>query len=244
MKLSRFDHRTEAILLNPEVSTALSHLTTILESTPVPYWLGKSQKQATKSVLQPVLNTFIEQELLAAGWEREVRVTGGSDGMHGMCVDFARQIGNRLMVVEVQFGNVGRTYSDFHKFEHLQMEGRLPVAILVTLRHDTAVLTDSGIATFETSVRRIEEVKNTIFKAIPVPLVCLGLSHQDAPLVDFSRSRFADAKVLSGTGAKADIAHAVSALRSGTPIEDVGPRVVIDTARKPTSQQGQLSLLL
>lgn len=241
MKVTRFDHLTADALLNTEVLEALNRLVRILESTPVPYWKGKSEKQAKKSILQPILNIHIEQDLLDAGWEREVRVTGNGDGNKGMCVDFARNVGDQLIVVEVQFGNVGRVYSDFHKFEHLQVEGRLALAILVTLTDETAALTDSGITTFETVCRRVDEVRNTIFKAIPIPMVCLGLSHKDTKLVDVALSKFEKAKVLAGAGAKDAIAFAVAALRAGIPIQDVGPPGVIRKQLRSNASQGQLA---
>lgn len=242
MKVLRFDHNTQQALQTEEVHSAVSNLISVLEKTPVPLWSeGKSEKQEFKSILQPVLNAFIEQELVENGWGREYRVTG-YDEAGGMRVDFCRDFGDKLCVVEVQFGNVGRFYGDMWKFLHLQAQGRLALAVHVALTDETAAFTDSGIATHETSVRRLQEVADSALTAIPVPIICLGLSHQGAELVDFAQSRFKHAKILQGKGAKSSISHAVAQLRRGLPIEEVGPPNIIreQLRRTATSAQGVL----
>jgi hypothetical protein len=243
MKVFRFDHNTERALDDASVRASVASLVTVLEKTPVPYWKGKSEKQASKSILQPVLNAYIEQELVEAGWEREYRVTGAEDGTGGMRIDFCRQVRDQLVAVEVQFGNVGRYYGDMYKFLHLQSKGRLALAIHVALTDETASLTDSGIATYETSRRRIEEVADTILRDIPVPILCLGLSHQDSKLVDFAQSRFQSPKLLQGDGAKASIAHAVGELRSGVPIEFIAPPGVIRAPLRARTAAAQAELI-
>lgn len=243
MKILRFDHNTERALSNDTVRASVASLISALQSTPVPFWRGKSEKQQSKSILQPVLNAYIEQELLERGWDRECKVTGDADGATGMRIDFCQHSDDGLTAVEVQFGNVGRYYGDMYKFLHLQAEGQLALAIHVALTDETARLTDSGIATYETSVRRIQEVAGTILRYIPVPLICLGLSHQCSELVDFAQSRFSNPKVLQGDGAKASISHAVAELRRGIPIEQVAPPGVIRSPLRATIEPSQAMLL-
>lgn len=233
----------ESCLRDERVSECVTSVIGALEATPVPYWRGKSEKQASKSVLQPILNAYIEEELLAYGWEREYRVTGHEDGGSGMRVDFSKNVGGRLVVVEVQFGNVGRFFGDLAKFLHLQSEGRLALAVHVALTDETALQTDSGIATFETTVRRIAEFRGSILKDIPVPMLALGLSHHGAHIVDFSKSQFPHPRVLQGEGAKAAITHAVTGLRSGLAIEQVGPPPVNREPLRARSTPHQAELL-
>ncbi|KWA83759.1 hypothetical protein WL29_20560 [Burkholderia ubonensis] len=222
MKVVRFDHNTEHALETEFVHSSVANLISVLKNTPVPYREEKSENQKSKSILQPVLNAFIEQELVEHGWDREYRVTGDVE-TGGMRVDFCRRSDDKLCVVEVQFGNVGRFYGDMWKFLHLQAQGRLALAVHVALTDETAAFTDSGISTYETSVRRVLEVADTTLKAIPVPIICLGLSHQGAELVDFAQTRFKNTKMLQGEGAKAKIHHAVAQLRRGVPLDQVGP---------------------
>ncbi|WP_434716287.1 BglII/BstYI family type II restriction endonuclease [Paraburkholderia sp. A3RO-2L] len=243
MQVFRFDHNTERALQDESVRNSVSSLLTALARTPVPFWRGKSEKQGSKSILQPVLNAYIEQELVEDGWEREYKVTGDEDGPSGMRIDFCRFTENRLIAVEVQFGNVGRYYGDEHKFLHLQAAGRLAIAVHVVLTDETARLTDSGISTYETSVRRIQEVAHTIYRYIPVPLICLGLSHEGSELVDFSKSRFPNPKILQGEGAKASISHAVSELRRGVALEMVAPPAVIRAPLRTWAPAAQAELL-
>lgn len=243
MKVVRFDHTSACALGDEDVVSSLASVVEVLETTPVPYWRGKSEKQCTKSVLQPVLNAYIEQEMVARGWEAEYRVTGQTDSSTGMRVDFARHVASGMVVVvEVQFGNVGRFYGDLCKFLHLKAEGRLALAVHVSLTDETATLTDSGISTHENSQRRVGEFAGTVLK--DVPLICLGLSHQGATIVDFATSRFPHPKVLQGEGAKASISHAVSQMRSGVPIDQVAPPDIIRPLLKSAFSPLQAELLL
>ncbi len=242
MKVFRFDHNTERALQTDEVRESVASLVSALEATPVPFWHGKSEKQTSKSILQPVLNAYIEQELVERGWVREYKVTGDDDGPTGMRIDFGQHSDGRLTAVEVQFGNVGRYYADMYKFFHLQAAGRLALAINVVLTDETARMTDSGIATYETSVLRIKEIAGTTLRCIPVPIVCLGLSQQGTELVDFAQSRFSNPKIFQGEGAKASIAHAVAELRRGVPIEDVAPPHIIRAPLRTVAAPAQAML--
>lgn len=244
MQVIRFDHHTERALRDEQVAACAASVLDALAATPVPYWRGKSEKQAAKSVLQPVLNAYIEQELWDRGWEREWRATGACDGANGMRVDFCRQVGGgQVVAVEVQLGNVGRFYSDIFKFLHLQAQGRLALAIHVSLTDETANLTDSGLSTHETTLRRVAEVSDTVFEKIPVPLMCLGLTHDGSPIVDFAKSLFPHPRVLQGDGAKTSISHAVAQLRRGVPIEQVSPPSVIRPALRAVADVRQLDLI-
>jgi hypothetical protein len=241
MQVSRFDHNTDIALADGRVSALVSNITRVLQATPVPFWPNKSEKQTTKCILQPVLNAHISQELIALGAGEELKVTGDSDSQDGMRVDFYWPIDDKLVAVEVQFGNVGRVYGDLWKFLHLEASGQLALAISVSLTDATAQLTDSGISTHENTVKRICEVQRSTFSRIPVPLLCLGLSHEGTDLLDFSRSQFEGPRVLEGTGAKANIHHAVRQLREGTVLEDVGPLAVARERSKasvPAQQAG------
>ncbi|WP_187631001.1 hypothetical protein [Paraburkholderia sp. UCT31] len=223
MNVSSFSNRADTALRNRTIRREVRGLIEALESVSTTLWPGKSEKQAGKCILQPMLNCWIEQELVERGWTKEVAVTGVSE-TDGMRVDFCRKIGKRVILLEVQLGNVGRLYADFAKFQHAQMKGNLALAITVSLTAATAKLTDSGLSTHENTLTRVAEFNDTIFEAIPVPLLCLGLSHDPSNVVDLSKSRFPHPKILSGKGAKAEIASAVEKLRRGVPVEWVGPR--------------------
>jgi hypothetical protein len=242
MKVLRFDHNTERALEDATVRECVAGLVAALEKSPVPFWRGKSEKQASKSILQPVLNAFIKQELVDAGWDWEYRMTGADDGAGGMRVDFCKHVGTRLIAVEVELGNGASLFRDLVKFQHLQCLGRLALAIYVDLTDETARLTDSGLTTHEMVVRRIHgDFAETAAKGIPI--LCLGLSHQNSVLVDFAQSRFPNPKVLQGDGAQASIAHAVGELRRGVPIELIAPPGVIRAPLRSRTSAAQAELL-
>jgi hypothetical protein len=223
MQVVQFAHNIDIANLDPELSVIVKDALDALSVVPTPFWLGKSEKQQSKCILQPVVNAYIERELTARGWGGELRVTGADDSVLGMRIDFHRWINGQLVAMEVQLGNVGRVYGDFFKFLHLKSQGRLALAISVSFTDATARLTDSGLSTHENTVTRITEVKDTVLRAIPVPIVCFGIDHRGSTMIDFSASRFPTPKVLSGPDAKSNIQYSVDRLRAGVAIEDVGP---------------------
>jgi len=245
MQVLSFEHNAALALSDPRIAKIVARIIHCLREVPVPYWPGKSEKQANKSILQPMLNAFIEQEFLAIGAGKELRITGDVDDSGGMRLDFFWEVDGKLVAVEVQFGNVGRVYSDFIKFQHLYTDGepgRLALGISISLTNNTAQLTDSGISTHENSIRRINDFRNSIFRANPLPLLCLGLNHENSTLIDLSSSKYPGARIFEGAGAKALMHQTVAQLRSGMPVEEVGCSTMVQTSLKSFSHLSQNAL--
>jgi hypothetical protein len=221
MKVLRHDHNTERALEDGAVRASVESLLAVLEKAPVPYLKGKSEKQPEKCILQRVLNVYFEQELRESGWESQFRVTEAKNGASGMRSDFCKQVGDRLIAVEVELGNGASFFRNLIRFQHLNAQGRLALAISVELTAESARLTDSGLTSHEMDVQKLEVFRETSAKGIPI--LCLGLSHQNSVHIDFARSQFPNPKVFQGKGAMAAIGQVVEALRSGVSIKDVAP---------------------
>ena len=78
----------------------------------------------------------------------------------------------------------------------------------------------SNVANFEYVVDGLLELGQLM---APVPLLVIGLSEEDAPLVDLSQSQFTSVKQLTGESSKQNRVIAANAILRGVPVEFIGP---------------------
>lgn len=218
MQVQSVHHSAAEALAHPQILALAHEVEAVLRGLPVPIWEGKSEKQVGLSILQPMLNALVYESLVPRGWAAEVALTHDG-GSAAMTVDFVQWVDGRLVALEVQFGNAARLHSDFMKFIYLRDEARLALAMTVTFERQTATLADSGVANFGQVTRGLETFARSL-RALP--MVCLGISHHNSALADFSKSQFPSPTILSGVGAKTRIHTAARALLAGTPIEQIG----------------------
>lgn len=235
MKLQYFSHRHADKLL--AACGLLQELDTALSALPVPIYPGKSeakQRSEKQVIVQTVLNTLIELQLVDLGWlaQPQVMATAGA-GKTRYYADFYKadhaeslepyvgRKGSQIQaLVEVQFANTARADSDLKKFSIGFSQGRCDVGILVVPLKCMANRMSSNVANFEYVVDGLLELGQLM---APVPLLVIGLSEEDAPLVDLSQSQFTSVKQLTGESSKHNRIIAANAILRGVPVEFIGP---------------------
>lgn len=169
-------------------------------------------KQAGKSVVQPLLNTCLEVAFERKGWEAQVDASPGAD----LVCDFGKEIDGFRVLVEVQFANSARQSVDLEKFRVAWQNYNADVGVVVTLDKDLAKITDSNTATFEGYLKSLRNLGRT---GHSVPTLILGLSRNDADMVDVSTMGYKTVKELTGKatkGAKFQLAHKLMAMVAAT----------------------------
>ncbi len=236
LKLRYFSHRHADKLLTacgllPELDAAFSNLV-------IPVFPGKSDakdhRAGQQTVLQPVLNTLIELMLARKGWLLQPQVKAKLDATRTRYfADFYKEaqapasiayVGDEnaslQVLMEVQFANTARSDSDLKKFNIGFSQGRCDVGVLVVPDKRMAACMSSNVANFEYVVDGLVELGQLM---APVPVLVVGLTQDDAPLVDLSLSRFTSAKQLTGRGSKRDRVGAAHALLQGVELAHIGP---------------------
>lgn len=235
MKLQYFSHRHADKLL--AACGLLQEIDAAFSALPVPIYPGKSeakQRSEKQVIVQPLLNTLIELQLVALGWlaQPQVKAVEGA-GKTRYYADFykanhadsltqyvGREGSQVKALMEVQFANSARTDSDLKKFSIGFSQGRCDVGILVVPIKRMANHMSSNVANFEYVVDGLLELGQLM---APVPILVIGLSEEDAPRIDLSQSLFTAAKQLTGENSKQNRIIAANAILTGIPVELIGP---------------------
>jgi hypothetical protein len=252
LKLSYYSHRHADKLLHS--CGLLTELHEHLSNLHIPIFPGKSDAKDRMAhrqvILQPVLNTLIELKLIAAGWLAQPQVKAKLDATRTRYyADFYKETrcphtepftgeeaAQLKVLIEVQFANNARVDSDFKKFSIGFTQGRCDVGVLVVPLKEMANHISSNVANFEYAKDSLQELGPLM---APVPILLIGLSEEDAQVVDLSATQFSHVKQLTGRGSKTNRVGAAFALLQGILLSDIGPGMSVPTYDVELLQAGE-----
>ena len=188
MKLAVFSYRFAAEILEaPQFSDAKNQLFSVLEATPVltltrpkpPRRAGFKGDPFTTD--QKAINKWFDKQFKDNQWDWHPDIT--EDGVTQLKADF-RKGG---LLVEIQFGNMARWYTDVFKMQVSYSLGKTEVGVLVAPTQSFAATIDENIAYYERIVRELPYAKMSI--TLPILVVGLYPTPEMAPLLRREPSR-------------------------------------------------------
>jgi Restriction endonuclease BglII len=183
VELSIFSYRfADEILEAPQFRNAKKELIDILRRTPViPLETAKPPRREGYrgqpfTTDQTAMNRWFDGEFKLKSWEYHPDITG--DGVTRLKADF-RKGG---MLVEIQFGNMARWYTDVFKLQISYSLGKTDVGVLVAPTQGFAGTIDENIAYYERIIRELPYAK----MSLTLPILVVGLysipEHAPKPL--------------------------------------------------------------
>lgn len=182
LKLETYCSNALDALSDSVISAKYQEVLAVLQEAKTPIFREKSSYQKNLDLVHPVLNAVLDKWFSGLGWERQAMVAklSGDDSDSGS-IDFVHKLADgRYIALEIQFGNGGRLERDFFKFQALHQPGRLALSVIAYFTRDTACTADSGLAMFETAVRRKKMHGD-------LPLCIIGVSRDDTPETDLAQ---------------------------------------------------------
>lgn len=191
MNLKIFSYRYAAeILEHKYFKEAKDELLNICSKCPLPVYKNKSKSQSKLDVVQQMINTYFKIAFEKAGWEEEPLVTpkGNDDSLRG---DFRKtftkiidhgEIKEIILQIEVEMGNIASSYRNYFKFQLSYAHNLANVAILILPCDKLSKRIDSGVASYEKTVREIPSAK----LSITVPILVIGLDDENTVEIDIS----------------------------------------------------------
>jgi hypothetical protein len=176
MNVKQFSYRfAKEILEHPDHLDHYNELIAICRNAPTPVYGGLSLTQPGKDVVQQLINTYFKLVFEKSGWTLEPYVTPAHeiDTLRG---DFRKtfEIPNKANLttqIEVEMGNIASSYRNYFKFQLSFSHSLTDICILILPDIAMSVRIDSGIASFEKTVREIPSAK----LSITVPILVIGL---------------------------------------------------------------------
>jgi hypothetical protein len=183
VELSVFSYRfADEILEAPQFRDSKKELLDILRRTPViPLETAKPPRREGYhgqpfTTDQTAINRWFDVEFKLKHWEYHPDVTG--DGVTRLKADFRRG----GVLVEIQFGNMARWYTDVFKLQVSYSLGKTDVGVLVAPTQGFAGTIDENIAYYERIIRELPYAK----MSITLPILVVGLypipEHAPKPL--------------------------------------------------------------
>jgi len=191
MNLKTFSYRyAEEILEHEYFKDAKNELLDICSKCPLPVYKNKSKSQPKLDVVQQIINTYFKIAFAAVGWEEEPLVTPKSndDSLRG---DFRKtfrkiidhgEVKEITLQIEVEMGNIASSYRNYFKFQLSYAHNLANVAILILPCDKLSKRIDSGVASYEKTVREIPSAN----LSITVPILVIGLDDEGTPEIDIS----------------------------------------------------------
>ena len=178
MRLHYYSHQGAEHILGS--TGLLLELDTLLRALPLPVWRNKSACNKRLDVVQQMLNSLIEDQMVRRGWLSQAQVIASA---HEFYADFYRLAPRPWSLpglpdaavralCEVQFGNVARLGLDNEKFRIGRAEGRCDVGVEIVPLRSLAQRIDTSVATFEKCRQLLERLG---CNGLPTPVLVIGL---------------------------------------------------------------------
>ncbi len=206
MRVKTFSYRyAEEILEHPHYKEAYEEILGICEKCPLPIYKNKSKSQPKLDVVQQIINTYFKIAFSKHGWEEEPAVTPESfdDALRG---DFRKKFSKGekdiSIQIEVEMGNIASSYRNYFKFQLSYAHKLEDVAVLILSCDGLSRRIDSGVASFEKTVREIPSAA----LSITVPILVIGLDDTDVEEIDIKAIE-EDLEVVKGSKNKYKETH-------------------------------------
>lgn len=194
MNVKTFSYRySQEILEHRCCKEALDEIVDICKGCPLPIYKNKSKRQNKLDVVQQIINTYFKIAFEDSGWEDEPLVTPDNfkDSLRG---DFRKSFKKEYsydnnthftLQIEVEMGNIASSYRNYFKFQLSYAYKMADIAILILPCDTLSKRIDSGVASYEKTVREIPSAD----LSITVPILVIGLddvSTQEVDVTNFS----------------------------------------------------------
>ena len=179
MRIETFSYRfADDILHSPRFAEVRTELLSVCQNCPIPVYSGKSQRQASKDVIQQIMNTYFRLQFTALRWTAEPLATP-IDNEDALRADFRKTFGEGddkiTLQIEVEFGNVASSYRNYFKFQLSFSYDLTDICVLIVPSSELANRIDSGVANYEKATREIPQAK----LSVTVPTLVIGLFDKD-----------------------------------------------------------------
>lgn len=203
MKIKTFSYRySQEVLEHSCCKEALEEIVEICSKCPLPVYKNKSKSQPKLDVVQQIINTYFKIAFENSKWESEPLVTPHSndDSLRG---DFRKSFKKKIskdnrenitLQVEVEMGNIASSYRNYFKFQLSYSYKLADIAILILPCDNLSKRIDSGVASFEKTVREIPSAD----LSITVPILVIGLDDTNVKEIDISKIS-GDMEVVKGS---------------------------------------------
>ncbi|MBN1618875.1 hypothetical protein JW887_06080 [Candidatus Dojkabacteria bacterium] len=223
MKLDTYSYRFALeIIQHPNYKHAWDEIETIIRSTPLFVFPGKSKAKEGLDVVQQMLNTYYDRKFAVENkWEFHPLATEIAES--NLAADFYKEFGDLAIQSEVQFGNMARWYSDIFKFQTAYSQGKINFALSIVPKYELAVRIDQNIVNFERTLRELPSAK----LSITLPILLLGLyPDENTPIVDLSLCDFPTREEITANSSKAKLNRfrIVNGYLNGMPLEEINER--------------------
>jgi len=192
MKIKTFSYRYAQEILEHECCReSLTELLEICSKCPLPIYKNKSKSQPKLDVVQQIINSYFKIVFEKYGWESEPLVTPVEydDSLRG---DFRKIFEKKIsrdgkkefsLQIEVEMGNIASSYRNYFKFQLSYAHKLADIAILILPCDNLSKRIDSGVASFEKTVREIPSAD----LSITVPILVIGLDDTNVVEMDISQ---------------------------------------------------------
>lgn len=184
MKVELYSHHFAYDLMHtPNYKKMFEEIISICKDCPTPYYPNKSTKQRGKDVVQPLMNTYIEECLLSMGWASQPKASKEEDDDR-LKADFSKNFPDLLYkdkvksaengvraIIEVEFGNNASYYRDLYKFQLAFSKNTADICFLIVPKRKLAERMDSGVINFEKPCRELKDARMNV----PIPILVIGL---------------------------------------------------------------------
>jgi len=206
MNIEIFSYRyAQEILEHEYYKDAYDEIIKICEDCPLPMYKNKSKSQPKLDIVQQVINTYFRLAFTDIGWEKEPYVSpeDKKDSLRG---DFRKKFVKKItsteektitLQIEVEMGNIASSYRNYFKFQLSYGYNLTNIGILILPCDKLSKRIDSGVASFEKTVREIPSAD----LSITVPILVIGLNDNGATEIDIKAIE-SNLKIVQGKGNK------------------------------------------
>ena len=205
MNIKKFSYRfAEEILQHPFYVEAYNEILTICQNCPLPIYKGKSTNQPKLDVVQQIINSYFKIAFSPInGWIHEPQVSPNhfDDTLRA---DFKKtysakdsqtgEIREITIQIEVEMGNIASSYRNYFKFQLSYSHQLSQVGIIILPCDNLSRRIDSGVASFEKTVREIPSAD----LSITVPILAIGLDDTNVQEIDVS-ALCQDMRIIKGS---------------------------------------------
>jgi len=204
MNIEIFSYRyAQEILEHKFYKDAYDEIIKVCEKCPLPRYKNKSKSQPKLDIVQQVINTYFRLAFTDIGWEEEPYVSpkDKKDSLRG---DFRKKFVKKItstedktitLQIEVEMGNIASSYRNYFKFQLSYGYNLTNLGILILPCDNLSKRIDSGVASFEKTVREIPSAD----LSITVPILVIGLNDSGVEEIDI-KSIIHDLKIVQGKG--------------------------------------------
>jgi len=187
MNVTIYSYRfAEEIIQHTRHGSAWQEIFAVMSNAPLFIYPNKSDKNPRLYVVQQAINTYFDYVFTNNyNWEFHPLATRITNSK--LKADFRKNYGALIIQAEVQFGNMGRWYSDIFKFQTAYSQSLINIGLSVVPTSRLAIITDSNVVNFERARRELPSAE----LSITLPILLIGLDYDESTgIVDLTECQF------------------------------------------------------